>query len=165
MHALTLLQSPMSAQQTHSQDAARSPLGPQDKQAEEGPLQQVNPTAAGSSDGLASDQGLADNSAVQQPQPTSAQPGFGDLATAGSEQQLSPDASGHRVVSPTSADVQVTTDASDPPVQLTDAPGVAAAGDATAIEVAAAEAPGQDMPETPKVSGSTAGAPSSSQAS
>ena len=134
MHALTLLQTPMSAQQHHSQDAARSPLVPQDKQAEQDvPSRQLDPTAADSPDVLATDQGLAGNSAVHQPQPTSAQPGIGDLATARSEQ--GPDASSHRVVSNTTADVQVTTDASDPPV-LTNANGnansVTKAGDATA---------------------------------
>lgn len=158
MHALTLLQSSMSARQTHSQDAACSPLGPQDKQAEHVPSQQLDPTAADISHALSTDQVLAGKSAVQQPPPTSAQLGVGGLATARSEQQLGPDASGDRVVSPTVADVQVTTDASDPPVQLTDASGGVAVGDATATEAEAAEAQSQRMPETPKVPGSTAGA-------
>ena len=59
--------------------------------------------------------------------------------------------------------LQVTTDASDPPVLLTDAPGIAQAGDAIATEAEAAEAQSQYMPETPQVPGMTAGASQYSQ--
>lgn len=138
----------------------------QDKQAEHVLSQQLGPVAADSSDVLSTHQGSSSNSAVQWPLPTSAQPGLGDLPQQEASSNWALMLLGNRVASPTTADVQVTTDASDPLVQLTDANAVVAAGDATATaaggatvsEAETAEVQSQHIPETPKVPGSTAGA-------
>ena len=142
----------MPAGQTPPQASAS---GLQDKQAELVQSQQLDPLVATSSDAVSTD--LASNSALQQPQSTPAQPGFDYLGVATSEQQPASDASSDRVVSPASTDVQVTTNVSDPPVQMTDISHGTEAASATATEARPAGAEGQRMPETP-IPGLTAGA-------
>lgn len=149
-HALTLLQSPLAAGQTHSQDKASTASGVQGKQAELVQSQQLKqPLDADSSNVLSPNQALQSISALQQSQSTSAQSGSNDLATARSEQQLASDASDGGVVLPTSADVQVTTNVSAPTVQMRDVTGVEEAGGSAASEARSADAESQRMPETP----------------
>ena len=157
MHTLTLLQSPMSAGQTQSQDTASPASGLQDKQAELVQLQQLDPLVANSSDVVSTDQAMASSSAMQQLQSTSAQPGFDNLGLAGSEQEPASDASDGRVASPALADVRMTTNASDPTAQMTDVTNAEEAGCAAASEAKAADAESLHMPETP-TPGLTAGA-------
>ena len=150
MHALTLLQSPMPAGQTPPQ------AGLQDIQAELAQPQQPDLLVASSLDVVSTDQALASNSALQQPQSTPVQPGIDKPGIARSEQQAASDALSDRVVSPASTDVQVTTNVSDPPVQMTDISNGTEAASATAREARTA-AEGQRMPETP-IPALTAGA-------
>ena len=150
LHALTLLQSPLAAGQTCSQDKALTASEVQSKQAELVQLQQLEqPLVADNSNALSTNQNLQSNSALQQPPSTSAQPGSNDLAIASSEQQLASDASDGAVVSPTSADVQVATNVSAPTVQMRDVTGVEEAGGSAASEARCADAESQRMPETP----------------
>ena len=152
IYALTLLQSPPVGQ-THSQDTASAASGSKEKEAKLVQSQQLDPLVANSTDVLSTDQHLASNSLHS----TSAQPGFVNLGLARSDQQPASDASGGRVVSPTSANVQATTNASHPAVQMTDVTSAEVAGSAAASEVRAADAERQRMPETP-IPGLTAGA-------
>ena len=157
MHTLILLQSPMPAGQTHSQDTASPASGLQDKQAELIQSQQLDTLVANSSDVVSTDQAMASDSAVQQLLSTSAQPGFADLGLAGSEQQPASDASDGRVASFASADVHVITNASDPTVEMTDVTSAEEAGSAAASDARVADAESQRMPETPTL-GLTTGA-------